>query len=130
VTSNTDRLLVLSLPKGGGGVKCRLGGGQAVVQTGSLYVNRFAINNGMAVATGNRVSLNNSISGQPTHYRASERADFQGAEWMAWSAAPEFQLSAGPGKKLVYFQVRRHATINGADIETRSPVVRGTITVQ
>jgi hypothetical protein len=36
-------------------------------------------------------------------------------------------LSAGAGNKVVYFQVRRHATINGADLEVLSPVVRDAI---
>ncbi|MGD2137135.1 MAG: carboxypeptidase regulatory-like domain-containing protein [Gammaproteobacteria bacterium] len=130
VTSNTDRLLVLSLPKGGGGSKCRLGGSRVSVQTGGLQISRFALNNGAAATTGNTVTLNNSISGQPTHYRASENADFRGAEWQAWSAAPAFQLSAEPGNKLVYFQVRRQATIDGAGIETRSPVTHDSITLQ
>lgn len=130
VTSNSDRLIVMTLARGGGGSKCRLSGGAVSRQTGGLQVSRFAINNGAAVTDSSRVTLDNSISGQPTDYRASERADFNGADWMDWSAAPVFQLSGNPGKKVIYFQVRRHADINGAAIETRSPVVHGSITLQ
>jgi len=130
VTTNSDRLIVLSLARGGGGSKCKLAGNRVSVQTGSLVVSRLAINDGALVTDSSKVTLNNSTSGQPTHYRASERADFHGTDWKDWSAAPVFQLSADPGKKFVYFQVRRQATINGADIETRSPTVRGSITLQ
>lgn len=130
VTSNTNRFLVLSLARGGGGPKCTLDKGRASVSSGNLFVSRFSINKGVNETSSREVKLNNTISGQATHYRASESSDFSGAEWKVWSKAPDFQLSAGAGSKTVYFQVRRHATINGANIETRSPAVHRTITLQ
>jgi len=39
-------------------------------------------------------------------------------------------LSPEPGRKVVYFQVRRHATDGDAVIETLSPVVRDSITLR
>lgn len=127
VTSNTDRMLVLSLSAGGGGSQCDLDSSGSSPQASGLDVTRFAINNG-AQKTGKRtVTLDNRVAGEPTQYRASERADLLDAEWQAYSGKAAFELSDGAGNKTVYFQVRRHATINGADIEVLSPVMRDSI---
>jgi hypothetical protein len=127
VTSNMDRMLVLSLAAGGGGSQCQLDreGGSRVAS--GLDVSRFAINNGAANTAQRTVTLENRVAGEPTQYRASERADMLDAQWQAYSGKAPFELSAGAGNKVVYFQVRRHATINGADIEVLSPVVRDSI---
>ena len=130
VTSSTNRMLVMSLSAGGGGTPCPLGDSAAKVYTSSLGVIRFALNNGKSVTAGNRVTLNNKTNGQPTQYRASERADFQGSNWQNYTTAPIFELSPGAGRKVVYFQVRRHAATGGANIETLSPTARSSITVQ
>jgi hypothetical protein len=82
---------------------------------------------GAGVTTTRNVTLDNVVSGKPTQFRASERADFKGADWQDYTQAPVFQLSAGPGKKAVYFQVRRHAALNGANLETLSPVRKDSI---
>jgi hypothetical protein len=127
VTSNTDRMLVLSLSAGGGGSQCELESSASRPQTSGLDVTRFAINDG-APKTGQRtVTLASRVTGEPTQYRASERADLLDAQWQAYSGKAAFELSDGAGNKVVYFQVRRHATINGADIEVLSPVVRDSI---
>ena len=130
VTSSTNRMRVMSLSAGGGGTPCPLGDSAAKVYTSSLGVIRFALNNGKSVTAGNRVTLNNKTNGQPTQYRASERADFQGSNWQNYTTAPIFELSPGAGRKVVYFQVRRHAATGGANIETLSPTARSSITVQ
>jgi len=130
VTSNVDRLLVLSLPRGGGGVRCDTGDTGAVVAASGIQVENFRINNGSAVSAGSHVVLNNRISGSPTHYRASEHPDFNDSPWQIYTAEPGFELSPGTGKKVVYFQVRRFSTINGADIQTLSPVVRDSIILE
>jgi len=129
VTSNMERMLVLSLSSGGGGSQCQLDGDTSSQQASGLDVSRFAINNG-APKTGQRaVTLDNKVAGEPTQYRASERADMLDAQWQAYSGKAAFELSAGAGNKVVYFQVRRHATINGADLEVLSPVVRDSISL-
>jgi hypothetical protein len=130
ITSTSNRILVMSLPAGGGGVQCPLGTGSSGKVFSGLSVSRFAVNNGAASAVTGQVTLDNIVQGQPTQYRASERADFKGAEWQAYSKAPVFKLAAGAGKKTVYFQVRRHATINGANLETLSPVMQDAIRLQ
>lgn len=130
ITSNTKRMLVMTLSSGGGGPRCKTDEGAASVLAGGLEIAGFTLNGGARVTTRRSVSLDNRVSGQPTQYRASERRDFSGADWQAYAGAPQFELSAGPGQKTVYLQVRRHATVNGAILETLSPVVRASIALQ
>ena len=130
VTSTSNRRLVMSLPAGGGGVQCPLGQASSATTGGGLSVSRFSMNNGAASTVAGRVTLDNTVQGTPTQYRASERADFRDAEWQGYSKTPVFNLAAGAGNKTVYFQVRRHATVNGAKLETLSPVVRDSIRLQ
>jgi len=130
VISTSNRMLVMSLSYGGGGLKCPLDTSASVIKSGGLQVSRFVINNGKPATTDGKVTLDNSIEGQPTQYRASERADFYGADWQPYSPAPAFQLSTDKGSKVVYFQVRRHATVNGAVLESLSPVARGSVNLR
>ena len=130
VTSSTRRMLVMSLSPGGGGTPCPLSNSAARVYGGGLGISRFVLDNGKSATAGHTVTLNNRINGQPTHYRASERKDFMDSRWQSYSTAPTFQLSPNPGRKVVYFQVRRHVAVGAANIETRSPIVQASITVQ
>jgi len=124
------RLLVITLPTGGGGVQCPLDMVAAQAPDSSMSVSRFTMSNGAAVATTRNVTLNNTVSGKPTQYRASESSNFKDAAWQTYAKAPVFQLSAGQGRKTVYFQVRRHATLGGANLETLSPIRKDTIRLQ
>lgn len=128
--STSNRMLVISLPTGGGGVQCPLGSEAAKVSGNGLSISRLVMNNGAATTATRNVTLDNVVNGQPTQYRASERADFYGANWQNYVQAPAFQLSDGPGRKTVYFQVRRHAVLNGSNLETLSPVRKDTILLQ
>ena len=130
VPSTGTRMLVMSLSTGGGGTSCPLGNSVSRVYSSGLIVNRFSLDNGKTVTADGTITLNNQVNGQATQYRASEQANFSGANWKEYTTAPAFQLSAGPGKKIVYFQVRRHATAGDANIETLSPTVRDSITLQ
>jgi hypothetical protein len=76
------------------------------------------------------VHLNHAVSGSPNQFRASEDPDISAASWQTYSADPVFVLSPDGGMKTVYFQVRRYSTINGADIQTLSPVVHDSIILQ
>jgi hypothetical protein len=127
VTSNMERLLVISLSAGGGGSQCRLDSGAGSQQASGLGISRFTINSGASSTGQRRVTLDNRVTGEPTQFRASERADLLDAQWQDYSEKAPFELSAGAGNKVVYFQVRRHATINGANLEVLSPVVRDSI---
>ena len=130
VTSTANRMLVMSLSTGGGGTPCPLDNSVSRVYSGGLSVSRLLLNNGKGVTADRTITLNNQVSSQATQYRASERADFSGASWQEYTVAPAFQLSPDPGKKVVYFQVRRHATAGDANIETLSPTARDSITLQ
>ncbi len=65
----------------------------------------FAINGGDESTDSREVTLNNTCTGSPTEYIASESSDFSGSSWHAYSAAPVFQLSSGYGTKTVYLKV-------------------------
>jgi murein DD-endopeptidase MepM/ murein hydrolase activator NlpD len=80
----------------------------------------FKINNDAASTTSRTVTLNNTATGNPTQYIASESSTFSGATWQTYSTAPSFTLSPGNGTKTVYFKVR-----NSAGVE--SPVVSDSI---
>jgi hypothetical protein len=128
--SAENRMLVLSLPTGGGGVECPLGQNDSVQTAAGLEIKSFLLNKGAATTRDASVTLDNKFSGHATQYRASERPDFRGAEWQSYDKRPSFQLSAGRGSKTVYFQLRRYARINGADLEARSSIKRDSITAQ
>jgi hypothetical protein len=130
VTSSIPRLMVLSLAPGGGGAHCAPVGERTVESTNSLEVTGFGIDNGAAVSTDRQVHLDYRVSGHPNEYRTSEDPNFSGAQWQPFSNQAVFMLSPGDGKKTVYFQVRRYSKINGADIQTLSPVVRDSIVLQ
>lgn len=126
MTSNANRMLLLSLSGGGGGPGCNASGQGKRSQVG-LEVRRFALANAAGVTAQRDVTLNHVASGAVTQYRASERADFSDAEWQEYTAAPLFRLSEGNGKKLVWLQLRRHSSLNGAVVETISPAVSDSI---
>lgn len=90
-------------------VSCPSGGTTPVVTS-------FAINNGAASTTSQNVTLNNSATGSPTEYQASESSAFSGANWLSYSTAPGFTLSAGNGTKTIYFRVRNSAGIVSASV--------------
>jgi hypothetical protein len=120
----------MSLSTGGGGTPCPLSDTVASVYDSGLSVSRFTLHSGKAETADRLVTLNHQVNGEPTQYRASERSDFYAADWQEYTAVPVFQLSPEPGRKVVYFQVRRHATDGDAVIETLSPVVRDSITLR
>jgi len=130
VTSNMDRMLVISLSSGGGGSQCEVGSGIVSQQTGGLDISHFAINNGASQTEERSVTLDNRVDGDPNQFRASERADLRDTQWQDYSGNAPFMLSSEAGRKVVYFQVRRHATINGADLEVLSPVVHDSISLR
>jgi hypothetical protein len=130
VTSTIPRLLVMSLPAGGGGAVCTPVGGHAAASTDGLQISDFSIDEGAATSPDREVHLDHRASGHPSEYRAGENRELSTASWQPYSAQPVFVLSPGNGRKTVYFQVRRYSKIDGADIQTLSPVVHDTIILQ
>ncbi|HQL96488.1 MAG TPA: formylglycine-generating enzyme family protein, partial [Candidatus Hydrogenedentes bacterium] len=73
-------------------------------------VTAFAVNSGAATTTSPVVTLDNTATGSPAQYMASESPTFSGASWAAYGVSPLFTLSAGVGGvKTVYFKVRNAA---------------------
>jgi hypothetical protein len=93
-----------------------------VTNLGPLKVTQFALSAGASMATARQVTLNNTCSGAPRYYMASESASFSGAAWATYATAPSFTLSAGNTAKTVYFKVK---DVSG----TESPVMSDTITL-
>jgi len=88
-------------------------------------VTSFKINNGAATTTRRRVFLNNTTTGTPTRYKASESPTFAGATWHPYSRNPSFTLGAGAGTKTVYFRVRNAAgqsTVKQDTIKLTNPL--------
>jgi hypothetical protein len=78
----------------------------------------FAINNGISSTRSRTVTLNNSATGNPTHYMASEYYSFSGAIWKTYSTAPGFTLSVRNGTKTVYFKVKNALGVSGVRSDT------------
>ena len=89
---------------------------------GLPVVSTFRINNGTADTTNSTVTLNNTATGSPTQYMASESATFTSATGKAYKKAIKFTLSTRKGVKSVYFKVK-NAT-------GESAVVSDTITLK
>jgi hypothetical protein len=69
-------------------------------------VTSFKINAGAASTANSLVTLNNTATNSPTHYKASEDPNFSEASWLTYSTVPKFTLSAGSGTKTVYFKTQ------------------------
>ncbi len=72
----------------------------------------FSIDGGAGTAPSRTVTLDNTIQGVASYYRASESSTLAGAAWRTCSAAPSFTLSAANGQKTVYFQVKNTAGVS------------------
>jgi hypothetical protein len=70
-------------------------------------VTLFKINAGAKSTANSVVTLNNTATNSPTHYKASEKSDFSDMlDWQPYSKAPKFTLSDGAGDKTVFFKVK------------------------
>ena len=80
-----------------------------VSQVAAPTLDSFAINDGGDSTANRSVILNNTATGDPTEYIASELPDFGGASWQPYSPISLFTLSSGNGTKTVYMKVRNAA---------------------
>jgi hypothetical protein len=81
-------------------------------------VSYFKINNDAATTANTTITLTNA-STEAAYYRASERQDFAGAQWYAYSTAPAFVLSPANGTKTVYFQtINSNRQVSGVMSDT------------
>lgn len=76
------------------------------VTIAQITVASFQINNGAAETSSRKVTLNNTVTGSPTHYMASESSTFKRARWKTYTGAPKFRLSSRKETKTVYFKIR------------------------
>ncbi len=79
------------------------------------------IKNLRARSVGKQLRIESRISGDPTHYRISNREDFKDAKWIPYKTSFSFRQSANRNETL-YFQVRRYSASNRSWIEARSHV--------
>lgn len=92
-------------------------------EPGGLRLIGAAINSGAATTTNRAVTIQLTLTGEPTHYRTSEAEDFAGAEWLPYSTPfLPFMLTDEPGTKTVYCQVK--------NASTESAVVSTSITLE
>jgi hypothetical protein len=66
----------------------------------------LTINNGQSSTNSYSVTLNNTVEGAASHYRASQNPNFAGASWQPYTNVPSFTLTGAQGQKNIYFQVR------------------------
>jgi hypothetical protein len=92
--------------------------GQAITANGTYVllapaVASFSIDGGALSTPSPTVTLNNTVTGIPAYYIASESPTFAGAVWKAYSTAPSFTMSGTNGqKKTVYFEVKNAAGVS------------------
>lgn len=78
---------------------------KATFATG-LIIASFSINADADTTGDVLVTFDNSCTGTPVEYLASESEAFTGAAWQPYAASPAFSLSPGVGPRTVYFKVR------------------------
>lgn len=134
-TGQRNRGVLLTLAVGGGGPKCA----RAVPVTQAVPVVQsrpadftpgimeFRINGGQGATQSPKVTLTYALRGEASHYRASTRSDFQAAEWQPLGPDVRYDLPGDRGLKTVYFQVRKFASVKGAEIQILSNVAVDTI---
>ena len=130
-----DRGVLLTLPAGGGGPRCV----DAISVTSLASVSRsgstrfipsiadFRINGGQTATPSRTVTLTYALTGNASHYRASERSDFTTAEWRPLEPEVRYDLTDGSGLRTVYFQVKKLTSMEGAELESLSDVTVDTI---
>jgi formylglycine-generating enzyme required for sulfatase activity len=87
------------------------------------------LNQGAGITIHRQIILNHVCTGTPTHYAASERADFRNTTWMAYTPTPIYFLSPTNGPKTVFFRIKSpqgvSATLQDSIVldEVRKPVL-------
>ena len=130
-----DRGLLLTLPAGGGGPQrveaVSVTRSVSVTQPGSTgfipSITDFRIDGGQTATPSRTVTLTYALTGNASHYRASERSDFKTAEWQPLASEVRYDLTGGSGLRTVYFQVRKLTSVEGAELRSLSGVTVDTI---
>ena len=119
-----NRVFVLKIVPGGGGVQCNAPADPGNARDGSgLLIERLVVRGDTGGDAGLvRVSL--TVTGSANQVRISEASDFSGARWQQMELPLKYKLSDGRGLKNLYVQVRRFAQVEGGQVEVVSPVRR------
>lgn len=123
-----NRGVLLTLASGGGGPTCRKAVALAVQTLASPATHlapgiiEFRINGGEQKTRSARVALDFALTGEASHYRASDRSDFRSAQWLPLEHDLWLDLPGGAGLKTIYFQVGKLTSAEGAEIEILSNV--------
>ncbi len=121
-----DRAYSVQLQRGGSGPRCAAATPGTAAAPG-LRLLGVRIDGGARVTHRRDVRLELRVQGAPTEYRASESARFTGASWRPFVPRPRFELSAAPGIKRVYVQIRRRLAGHGASVVATSRVAAARI---
>jgi len=127
-----NRVILVKLADGGLGPVCHTTESPAVhgaIGKTGLHIKRFLVNGGKTRTQSRRVTLTSRVTGNPTHYRVSERSDFNTASWQPYQKQTVFQLSGPGGRKTIYFQVRRYKEMNDSNVQSTSNVVTARISL-
>ena len=128
--SSGNRGVLLTLASGGGGPECAKAvtlAGQATSVTSPVGhlapgIAFFQINGGSDTTRSSRVTLDYVLTGEASHYRASDRSDFKFAQWQPLESDLRLDLTGDSGLKTVYFQVGKLTSAEGAEIEILSNI--------
>jgi len=118
-----NRVLMLKLAAGGGGPRCEGAGsdGEAAEAVG-LEITELVVSADRSSKDTRQVLVTTRLSGSATDIMVSEHAGFKDASWQPYAASVGYQVSEGRGRKTLYVQVRRYVKVNGATLQTVSPV--------
>lgn len=130
-----NRGVLLTLSSGGGGPTCwkalELALPTQLMTRPATHIapgiKEFRINRGEQTTHSARVTLDFVLTGEASHYRASDRSDFRSAQWLPLEPDLRLDLSGDAGLKTVYFQVGKLTSTEGAEIEILSNVAVDTI---
>lgn len=123
-----DRVLVLKLVGGWQkGPVCKLSAVAGNDSTNELVITGLDLD--LSDAARGTVRVETRVRGEAGQVRVSESADFDNASWQVYRPSVDFQLSKGEGRKRLYVQVRRYAKMNGAFMQSLSPVVSSDVSV-
>ncbi len=69
---------------------------------------------------GSSYTISSEVSGKPSHYRVSDRKDFQGARWLPYNDQVKYW---GKSNGTLYFQVKRFSGSKSNWLEAKSTIV-------
>ncbi len=117
----SSRSLVLKLASGWrNGPRCKV---TTTGQENTSTLSIASVNVSPLTGRAGVVRVRTNVRGEAGQIRVSESADFVRAKWRPYQPVVDFQLSPGNGGKQLYVQVRRVAKMNGATLQSLSPVV-------